>query len=54
LWESRRLYTGGKKEKVVTPRAGFNPKPAVGLGPQDTSGEMDKYAQGFTPEPTEK
>jgi hypothetical protein len=26
----------------------------VRLPPQATSGEMDKYAQGFTPEPTEK
>ena len=43
-------YAGGKKEKVVNPRAGFNPKPGVGLGPQATIGEMDKYDQSFTPE----
>ena len=36
-------FAGGQKEKVVDPRAGFNPKPAVGRGPQATSGEMDKY-----------
>jgi hypothetical protein len=48
------LFTGGKKEKVVTPRAGFNPKPAVGQGPQATIGEMDKYDKSFTSEKTEK
>jgi hypothetical protein len=47
-------YAGGKKEKVVNPRAGFNPKPGVGLGPQATIGEMDKYDKSFTPEKTEK
>ena len=47
-------YAGGKKEKVVNPRAGFNPKPAVGLGPQATIREMDKYDKSFTPEKTEK
>ena len=36
-------FAGGKKEKVVNPRAGSNPKPAVGRGPQATSDEMDKY-----------
>ena len=47
-------YAGGKKEKVVNPRAGFNPKPSVGLGPQATISEMDKYDKSFTPEKTEK
>jgi len=47
-------YAGGKEEKVVNPRAGFNPKPVVGLGPQATSSEMDQYDKSFTPEKTEK
>ena len=47
-------YAGSKKEKVVTPGAGFNPKPLVGQGPQATIGEMDKYDKSFTPEKTEK
>jgi hypothetical protein len=34
-------YAGGKKEKVVNPRAGFNPKPAMKLGPQATIRERD-------------
>jgi len=38
----------------VTPRVGFNPKPAVGLPPQAAVGEMDKYDKNFTPEKTEK
>jgi hypothetical protein len=33
--------------------AGFNPKPAVGLGPQATSGEMDKYDKSFKAEDEE-
>lgn len=45
---------GLKKEKVVNPRAGFNPKPGVGLGRPATISEMDKYGQSFTPEKTEK
>jgi hypothetical protein len=47
-------YAGGKKEKVVNPRAGFNPKPGVGQGPQAAIGEMDTYGQSLTPEKTEK
>ena len=47
-------YAMGKKEKVVNPRAGFNPKPAMKLGPQATIREMDKYDKSFTPEKTEK
>ncbi len=43
-------YAGGKKEKVMNPRAGFNPKPGVGQGPQAAIGEMDTYGQSFTPE----
>jgi hypothetical protein len=43
-------YAGGKKEKVVNPRAGYNPKPAVGLPPQAAEGEMGKYNKTFTPE----
>jgi len=46
-------YAGGKKEKVVNPRAGFNRKPAVGQEPQATIGEMDKYDKSFTREKTE-
>ena len=40
-------------QQVVNPRAGFNPKPAVGLAPQATIGEMDKYDKSFTPEKIE-
>ena len=47
-------YPGGKKEKVVSPWAGFNPKPAKGLTPQAAVGEMDKCDKSFTPEKTEK
>jgi len=45
---------GVKKEKVVNPRAGFNPKPGVGQGPQAAIGKMDKFDKGLTPEKTEK
>ena len=38
----------------MNPRAGFNPKPGVGLGRQATLSEMDKYGQSFTPEKTDK
>jgi len=41
-------------QQVVNPQAGFNPKPAVGLSPQATTGEMDKYDKSFTPEKVEK
>ena len=47
-------YAMGEQEKVVNPRAGFNPKPAMKLGPQATIREMDKYDKSFTPEKTEK
>jgi hypothetical protein len=47
-------YAGGKQEKVVHPRSGFNPKPGVGQGHQATSGEMDKYDKSLTPEKNEK
>jgi hypothetical protein len=39
---------GGKREKVLHPRAGFDPKPGVGQGHQATVGEMDKYDQSYT------
>ncbi|PIU54328.1 MAG: hypothetical protein COS90_01480 [Deltaproteobacteria bacterium CG07_land_8_20_14_0_80_60_11] len=38
-------------QQVVNPRAGFNPKPAVGLPPQAAEGEMDKYNKTFKEEP---
>lgn len=41
-------------QQVVNPRAGFNPKPAVGLPPQAAVGEMEKYDKSFTPDKTEK
>ena len=44
------LFTGDKEEKVVTPRAGFNPKPAVGLSPQAAVGEQEKYDKSFKAE----
>jgi hypothetical protein len=47
-------WAGGKQEKVVNPRGGFNPKPGVGQGHQATIGEMDKYDKSFIPEKTEK
>ena len=37
-------------QQVVNPQAGFNPKPAVGLPPQATAGEMEKYDKSFKPE----
>ena len=37
-------------QQVVNPRAGYNPKPAVGLPPQAAEGEMGKYNKGFSPE----
>ena len=30
-------------QQVVDPRAGFNPKPAVGLSPQAAYNEQEKY-----------
>jgi type IV pilus biogenesis protein CpaD/CtpE len=38
-------------QQVVNPRAGFNPKPAVGLSPQAAAGEMDRYDKTFKEEP---
>jgi hypothetical protein len=37
-------------QQVLNPRAGYNPKPAVGLAPQAVEGEMGKYNKSFTPE----
>jgi hypothetical protein len=37
-------------QQVVNPKAGFNPKPAVGLSPQAAAGEMEKYDKGFKAE----
>ena len=34
-------------QQVVNPRAGFNPKPAVGLPPQAAANEMEKYDKTF-------
>jgi hypothetical protein len=41
-------HAGGKREKVLHPRAGVDPKPGVGQGPQAASGEMDRYDQSYT------
>ena len=38
-------------QQVVNPKAGFNPKPAVGLPPQAAAGEMEKYDKSFKEEP---
>ena len=38
-------------QQVVNPRAGFNPKPAVGLSPQAAAGEMERYNKTFKEEP---
>jgi hypothetical protein len=38
-------------QQVVNPRAGFNPKPAVGLAPQATANEMERYDKSFKDEP---
>jgi len=37
-------------QQVVNPRAGFNPKPAVGLSPHAAAGEMERYDKTFTGE----
>ena len=37
-------------QQVVNPRAGYEPKPAVGLPPQAAEGEMAKYDKSFKPE----
>ncbi len=38
-------------QQVVNPRAGFNPKPAVGLSPQAAANEMERYDKTFREEP---
>jgi hypothetical protein len=37
-------------QQVVNPRAGYNPKPAVGLPPQATANEMERYDESFKKE----
>ena len=37
-------------QQVINPRAGYNPKPAVGLPPHAAEGEMAKYDKSFKPE----
>ena len=37
-------------QQVINPRAGYDPKPAVGLPPQAAEGEMGKYDKSFKPE----
>jgi hypothetical protein len=34
-------------QQVVNPKAGFDPKPAVGLPPQAAANEMEKYDKTF-------
>ena len=38
-------------QEVVNPRAGYNPKPGVGLSPQAAANEMERYDKGFKEEP---
>ena len=38
-------------QQVVNPRAGYNPKPAVGLSPQAGANEMERYDKAFKEEP---
>lgn len=38
-------------QEVVNPRAGYNPKPAVGLPPQAAANEMERYDKGFKEDP---
>ena len=38
-------------QQVVNPRAGYNPKPALGLSPKAAEGEMERYDKGFKEEP---
>jgi len=38
-------------QQVVNPRAGFDPKPAVGLSPQAAANEMERYDKTFKEEP---
>ena len=37
-------------QQVVNPRAGYNPKPAVGLPPQAAANAMDRYDDSFKKE----
>ena len=37
-------------QQVVNPRAGFNPKPAVGLPPQAAANETERYDESFKKE----
>jgi hypothetical protein len=37
-------------QQVVNPRAGFNPKPAVGLSPRASANTMDRYDESFKKE----
>jgi len=37
-------------QQVVNPKAGFDPKPAVGLPPQAAAGEQEKYDKSFKAE----
>jgi hypothetical protein len=38
-------------QQVVNPRAGFEPKPAVGLSPQAAANEMERYDKSFREDP---
>jgi hypothetical protein len=38
-------------QQVVNPRAGFTPKPAVGLPPQAAANEMERYDKTFKEDP---
>ena len=35
-------------QQVVNPRAGYNPKPAVGLPPKAAANEMERYDKSYT------
>ena len=37
-------------QQVVNPRAGYDPKPAVGLSPQAAHNTMDRYDESFKKE----
>ena len=37
-------------QQVVNPRAGYDPKPAVGLSPQAAHNAMDRYDESFKKE----
>jgi len=38
-------------QQVVNPRAGYSPKPALGLSPQASVNELDRYDKSFKEEP---